>query len=241
MDVAATNLNDNLIYASPRIFERRRRILNATRELIAIYGYDGFSIRELCNRAGVAPQTVYKAFENKERLVALALREHFNSFVETRRFVHSKASLKGVIERLIFSDNNMKDMREFVLAIVAIYFSPTADIGLRAAAKTNIQLTLSAWANALAERKHLRPGLSPERFLEAIIGALFTVSLDWCRGDVSDDDFLCRKLEALLCYASGATRGDARREVDVYLTDLLGRQELIALLQAEAAQPPAKA
>src|SRR6202011_1710158 len=103
--------------SSPRIFERRRRILAVTRELIAIQGYDGFSIRELCSRANVAPQTVYKAFENKERLVSLAVRDHFSSFIQSHRSIHHAASLSGVIERVIVSDLNMRDMRPFVLAI----------------------------------------------------------------------------------------------------------------------------
>ena len=237
-----SSLSENLIYSSPRIFERRRRILAVTRDLIALQGYDGFSMRELCTRANVSQQTVYKAFENKERLVALAIRDHFSSFTEAHHYVHEGTSLQGVIERLVVSDLSMRDMRPFVLAIVAIYFSPTADMDLRMAARTNILLTLEPWARSMADNGQLRKGMRLDRFMSDIIGALFAVSFDWCRGELSNEDFMLRKLEVLLACASGATRGQVRKEIDDYLTDLLGPRALISNLQTDAvnAQPAAE-
>lgn len=72
---------------------------------------------------------------------------------------------------------------------------------------------------------------------------MFAVSFDWCRGDLSDEDFMLRKLEVLLAFASGAARGQVRKEIDTYLSDLLGPRKLIAALQAEAltVQPAAAA
>ncbi|MFZ4605597.1 MAG: TetR/AcrR family transcriptional regulator [Caulobacter sp.] len=237
MHLADSILNENLIYSSPKIFERRRRILSTTRELIAQHGYDGFSIRELCNQAKVAPQTIYKAFESKERLVSLSIRHHFSSFVESQHFHYDKRTLQGVIEHLIVSDNHMHDSRKFVMAVVAIYFSQTADQDLLVAARTNILVTLLPWAIELRERGHLRVGMGVESFVHAVVGLLFTVSLDWCRGDISNDEFIYKKLEALLSYASGVTRGAGRREIDLYLTDLLGRRRLFEEIKAVADQP----
>lgn len=237
MELTSSLLNENLIYASPKIFERRRRILATTRDLIETHGYDGFSIRELCQRANVAPQTVYKAFENKERLVALTIREAFSRFLEARHFRHGGITLSGVIERLIASHYNLLGMRQFVLALVAIYFSPTAGDDLRVAARTNIVITLIPWAHALAEKGQLRAGMSLDHFIQPIIGSMFAVSLDWCRGELSDDEYLDAKLETLLICASGATRGQVRREADEFLSDLLKDRKLIGSLSLSAAPP----
>jgi AcrR family transcriptional regulator len=237
MQLTESILNDNLIYSSPRIFERRRRILKTARDLIAKQGYDGFNIRELCLRAKVAPQTVYKAFDSKERLIALSIRQHFLSFIEAQKFRYGENTLQGVIERLIVSDMHMHDSREFVIAIVAIYFSQTADEDLRVAARTNILVTLMPWVLTLRERGHLRVGAGVESTVYAIVSLLFSVSREWCRGNLSNEAFLIKKLEALLTYASGATRGAGRKEVDRYLTDLLGRKELISAIRAEVGAP----
>ncbi|MDB5423591.1 MAG: TetR family transcriptional regulator [Phenylobacterium sp.] len=239
--LAESIINENLVYSSPKIFERRRRILQTTRDLIARQGYDGFSIKELCHAAKVSPQTIYKAFDSKERLVALSIRHYFLTFIETQHFHNDKATLQGVIERLVVSDSHMRHSREFATAIVAIYFSPTADEDLRVAAELNILVTLQPWVLGLRERGHLRVGVSLEPFLIAIVGLLFNLSLEWCRDNISNEEFLLRKLEALLTYASGGTRGAGRKEIDLYLTDLLGRRELISVIEAQAVGSSANA
>jgi AcrR family transcriptional regulator len=67
--------------AAPRMGterQRRRRttILSVARELVAERGYEGLTIRDLAQRAGVAPQTLYDNYKNKDNLLALALEEH---------------------------------------------------------------------------------------------------------------------------------------------------------------------
>lgn len=224
MDIDDPVLNENLTYGSPKIFERRRRILETARLLIAERGYDGFGIRELCERASVAPQTVYKAFESKERIIALAIRHHFQLFAKQQVYHFDKASLEGVIERLITSDRNMTNMREFVGAIVAIHFSNTSDEDLKLATRANIASTLRPWVVTLREGGFLRSGVNPVDFTNSIIALLFYVSLEWCGGAISDEDFIFRKLEALLVYSAGACRGAGLKQVNMYLNDLMGRR-----------------
>ena len=69
-------MNDEELYSlggmtnsSPAMFDRRRRILCAVRDLIRERGLDGFNIRELCRRAEVAQRTVYNAFGSKENTI----------------------------------------------------------------------------------------------------------------------------------------------------------------------------
>lgn len=226
MSLPESILGENLVYSSPKMFERRRRILQTTRELIARHGYDGFSIRDLCQEAGVAPHTVYKAFDSKERLVALSIRQYFLSFIESHQFLNDRSTLDGVLERIIVSDHHMHGVREFVIAIVAIYFSQTAEKDLQIAARMNIQNTLEPWAVALRERGHLRVGLAVQPFIDGISSLMFNMSLEWCRGNINDEEFLFGKLRALLIFASGATRGAGRKEIDQRLGTLLARREL---------------
>ena len=47
-----------LVYSSPAIHARRRRILEETRKLIAERGLIGFSMDEICKRADVSKRTL---------------------------------------------------------------------------------------------------------------------------------------------------------------------------------------
>lgn len=232
-------LSQNLIYSSPRIFERRRRILEEARQLVSECGYEGFGIRELCQRAQVSPQTVYKAFGNKERLVTLAIRQHFESFSEHQKFFYQRSTLHGVVERIIISDAGTRVSREYVAALVAIHFSQTAQDDLREAAQFHIVGTLQPWAVALREAGHLRRGFSPEMLVQNITHLLFGISLDWCRSAISDDEFLQQKITSVLLCGAGATRGAAQKELSGYLTDALGKQELIDSVRASTASATA--
>src|SRR5919109_972278 len=49
---------------------KRRAILAAATEVFLQHGYLGASMDEVAAKAGVSKQTVYKQFENKERLFA---------------------------------------------------------------------------------------------------------------------------------------------------------------------------
>ena len=58
-----------------RQMDRRRRILESTRDLLAEGGYDGLQMRVLAERAGVSPMTLYNRFGNKDDLILTALQE----------------------------------------------------------------------------------------------------------------------------------------------------------------------
>lgn len=213
-------LQSNLVYASENILNRRRRILLTARSLVAKHGYDGFSIRELCREARVAPQTVYKAFESKERLVALSIREHFTTFIANQRYKHEPHTLKGVVERLVVSDSHMSDHREFVVTIVALHFSSTADADLRDAARLHFLVTIEPWASALEKREELWPGIDACSFVNDVANLMFGVSLEWCRGRFSGARFIREKLRVLLVYTVGATTGATRKEAELLLRDV---------------------
>jgi AcrR family transcriptional regulator len=81
--------------------QRRRRttILSVARELVAERGYEGLTIRDLAQRAGVAPQTLYDNYKNKDNLLALALEEHLAP--TTKAITEASLEHEG-IERLFY-------------------------------------------------------------------------------------------------------------------------------------------
>ena len=226
MNFSERGLADNLTYGSRRIFERRLRILEETQKLIAEKGFDKFRMRELCEHAEVAPHTIYKAYGSKERVIALAIRHQFESFETKYPLKYPRRSLEGVLERVIIGHATMLGMREYVKAVTSIYFSMTADGDLREAAGYNVMLTLLPWAKALQQRGCLRAGLTADDLVDHILRLKFTISLEWCKGDISDEDFLNRKVLAVLSSAAGFSCGSGAEEISEYLDDFLGTRAI---------------
>ena len=236
MNGAKFGLTDNLTYASPRIFERRLRILEEAHRLITESGLENFRMRELCKRASVAPHTIYKAFGSKERLIALALRHQFESFSTKHPLKYPKRTLEGALERVIVGHATMLSMKEYVKAVTSIYFSLTADEELRQAASYNVILTLLPWMMALHKQGCLREGVTPETVVDLILRLKFAITLGWSRDSISDDEFLDGKIFAVLSVSAGLTCGAGYDEVNDYLTDFLGARQRFDTFRDDVSQ-----
>lgn len=60
-------------YDSPRQLARRAAILEATRDLLSKHGYEGTTIRDVAEQAGVAKGTLYNIYGGKDELIFSAV------------------------------------------------------------------------------------------------------------------------------------------------------------------------
>jgi len=75
--------NRKQVYDSPRQAARRRAILQATRDLISKRGYEGTTVRDVAELAGVAKGTLYNIYGGKDELI-------FSAVVEIRDDVRER-------------------------------------------------------------------------------------------------------------------------------------------------------
>lgn len=102
------------------------RLLESALTLFAEKGYEGSSIREIIEGAGVTRPVLYYYFTNKEdlfrRLLEPALAEYTRSLQEIREsYAEVVGRLKAIVRQtFIFTENNPKAVR----LILQLYFSP---------------------------------------------------------------------------------------------------------------------
>src|SRR3546814_8047568 len=80
-------------------------------------------------------------------------------------------------------------------------------------------------------RSHMRRSFTAEMLTTNIVHLFFGISIEWCRGTISDDEFLHQKLTTLLTCAAGATRGAAPKHIGTLLTDILGSQKRLTSIK----------
>jgi len=68
-------LPENQPSLTPLQRERRKRILDTTRDQLSKNGYDGINMRDLAAAAKVSPTTLYNLYENKDALILSALQD----------------------------------------------------------------------------------------------------------------------------------------------------------------------
>lgn len=183
-------------------------------------GIDGVSIRKLCARADVSPRTIYNAFENKERLVALAIREAYESANRNVRFRTTDDSLEGVIDRLVFNYRNSMKSPHFARSISTLYFAAGLSPDIWHALQSMMLRFLMPWLERAAADGGLKAGISIDRLADDIVTTAYATSHNWSEGRVPDADFLRRLVEGLLRQVSGAMEGTERVKAEALLEEI---------------------
>lgn len=209
-----------LVYSSPLMQERRRRILKETRKLIAQKGLANFSVRELCEQADIAQRTLYNHFSSKERVAALAIKEAFDEIRYHVNFKTSATSIEGMIDRAIAINSRNLRARNYALAVVTIYFSPTSTDDVWEVLQNLGTTGITVLLQSLAEAGQIEDWADIDEVALNFSNTSFAIINEWCMGRLSDKDYLRRIVEALLLLLCGVCRGEARGTAMQYLMQI---------------------
>lgn len=220
--------------SSPAMFERRRRILSAARRLIELGHADGFSMRQLSDRAGVAMNTLYNAFGSKENIAALAMTQYFEDFHRAITFENAPDSLAGVIEREITITVRNLVIPQYVRAVTTLFFSATAGPHVRAALVAIGASTYMPWLEQVRSMRKLEACVDFGRIPANLSALLYAQVQEWRVSEIDDAEFLNCRIDGVLSYLGGITKGAVRQELRNYFADLHGARVLIGPLIARA-------
>jgi AcrR family transcriptional regulator len=210
--VLSTNPENEPIYSSVAIQERRKRILAEARRMIAHDGIDKFSIRTLCRNADVAQRTLYNAFQSKDRLIALAISEAYEDVNRHMRYRTPPDTLVGIIDRLISVNTRNLKARNYTRAVVSLYFSPTISEDIWNALRGMAFRNLRQWLERMAHQGALEPWINVEEAAGDFANLEYSIINDWAVGRLSDDAYLPRLILSVLTHTAGITFGPYRDE-----------------------------
>jgi len=230
-----------LLYSSPLIIERRRRLLHEARRMIAERGIEKFSVRTLCQRAEVAPRTLYNAFYNKDRVIALAIREAYDGFNQHVRYRTDADTLPGLLDRTISINRRNYRVKNYTKAVVSIYFGPTTPKDVWETLRDMSVNPVFAWLMAMESRGELHSWVDAQHFATTMANVQYSVINDWCLDRLDDDEYLPRLAESMLLLLIGAVKGSVRGEAERYLADLKRTGDVPKFPNPVWSPPPANA
>ena len=208
MSGLVANPKKSLSYSSEQIIDRRRRLLTEARRMIAEGGLENLSIRKLCQRADVAQRTFYNAYESKDRLIALAIREAYEDFQKFISYRTDPFSLEGVIDRTLSTNRRNFKVRNYTKAIVSIYFSSTTSNDIWETIQDMTQRGWADWFKILKERGSFKEWAEPGRVANEMANLQYSIINDWCLGRLPDEEYLSALFTATLTLLIGATKGE---------------------------------
>jgi AcrR family transcriptional regulator len=200
-------------YSSPAIRARRKRILDETRKLIAEQGLANFNMNELCQRAEVAKRTLYNAFQTREQMIAIAIGEYSQDYIDRIPYTAPAGTLQRNLERLVAVSRRNLKIRNYIRAIMSVFFSPEGESDIwRTMQGMAVSPTLE-WLQSLAAKRQLQPWIEPERLAADLVRLEYAVVNDWSLGRISDEELTPHLLLSYLTLTAGATKGAANAEV----------------------------
>ena len=205
-----SHLEKQLVYSSPSIRERRRRILREARNMLAEGGLEKFNIRTLCKRADVAQRTLYNAFQNRDRIMALAIRGAYEDVNLYMRYRTSAETLEGIIDRLISVNTRNLRARNYTRAVTSIFFAPAASLDIWIALREMVDINLRQWLNRLAREDLLEDWVDVEELAHEIANIEYSIINDWAQDRIPDADYVRRLVTAVLTHVAGVLRGDEK-------------------------------
>lgn len=189
--------------------ERRERILEAAREIIAEQGFEGLTIRALAQAASVTAPTIYNLVGNKDQVLVAAVAE------QTERFVRGIERAAGDVAPIV--EANLREllrMPHYYRSLLRIMMSAEAAEPARRTVSDALGGQLRVALGELAEGGGLEVWVDLDALTAQIGAVLWSASLAWANGWIDDDRFARQERLGVAYLMLGVTKGAARAEYE---------------------------
>lgn len=215
----AESATSGRIYSSAPMHDRRRRILEETRRAIEEGGIENLSVRELCKRAGIAQRTLYNAFGSKDRVVGLAIRDHYLAQIGRMKFASRDDSIEGVIERMARVSLRATRQKNYLKAILEVYFSSEPHPDIVGVTREIALGNVMPWLMRLQAIGQMNPQLPLDEVAGNMADLVLLIMRRWTVGEISGTAMQEQVVRGFLNLAVGATVGKAQANALALLGD----------------------
>ena len=208
-------------YISDSILERRRRMLEVAKTIIAEGGREGFTIRELGRRANVSVTTIYATYGDKEGLIAAAIQDYYDGLpVAHARQTTSLPALLGTTDLAVEA---ILANKAYAAHYAELYFSNTVDPRIYKAIQDTAMAASGQlpWLQKAFRDGDVIPGLEIDYIMSLLANQRLVGLHEWAQGRTSDEDLSTAIKTSFLIIARGFTRGPTQARVEAELKKLL--------------------
>lgn len=208
-------------YASTRQIERRGKILEETRDLIAEFGVEGVTMRDLAERSGVALATLYNNYGSKDALISEAVQELFEERLANLVDLPPQADpLLAYEARLRASVSEVHRIPEYAKVMTVLYFTQSGPGGIRDILHGFAKSGYLAVVEDLAQEGLLLDAVVPDLLADEITSSNYAVIAKWRQGHVPDEALFDRMMYTGLTLIAGSARSELQTRIQARLKAL---------------------
>lgn len=200
--------------------ERRQRMLEATRALVAARGYDEITVKDLAEACRVSVPTIYNTFGGKDELIGEAVRANF---VEVLRRAEAEVTEKGwqhllgIVEQC---GTEMVRLPEYHRSLIGFFAATMAGHGLPESLARLLADEIEAALVEMRSARQLADWVDISVLAEQISGICVMAAVEWAMGFRDADGLLSVMVFGTSMLVLGAARGKAKEALMARITEV---------------------
>ena len=199
--------------------ERKRRILEVARQLIAKHGYDGVTMRDLAEKSLVSVPTLYNLFGGKNELLLGAVESYFADLMGDAERVRAQEGLAKIIALADTLGRETPRHAAYARSVMSFFGSVSDAGGLLEIAVRQLTNELVEALEQMQHKRQLADWTDPHALGGHLASQLSITTFEWARSQLSDEG-----LRRAMLYGTGVTllglaRGKAAAELERLVRD----------------------
>lgn len=207
--------------------ERRSRMLEATRALIAERRYDEITVKDLAEACRVSVPTIYNTFGGKDELIGEAVRTNFAQVMER---VQAESGVRGWQRLLSLVEQSAAEMNRLPRYHRSLIGYFAASIGGAGLSEAIARLFSDEIETALAEMRSARQladWVDTALLAEQVAGTCVMAAVEWALGLYDGDGLAAAMTYGSALLVLGAARGKARDGLQARIVEVQDRVRAI--------------
>ncbi len=197
-----------------KMAERRERILEAAREIIAEGGLEALTTRALAERAQVTVPTVYNLVGAKDQVLFAAVEDQTARFLAALGSHSEEPPATRAISVCRACVTELIRAPHYYRAILLLMHASDAGAEVRRAVGRTVVEELEKATRALAATGDLADWITPRSLAERMGVALTATALQWATGDLPDAELERTAALGAALLLLGVTQGAARDAIE---------------------------
>jgi AcrR family transcriptional regulator len=226
--------------------ERRQRILDVARRLIAERGYEGVTMRELADESLVSVPTLYNLFGGKSELLFAAVEAYFRGLLSLAHRSGDEEGLPKVLAVCETLGASMPRHAEYARSLMSFFGGAQESTQLREFVARELTNELVVALEQMQAKKQLVAWVDCDALGERLATLMIMTSFEWAAQHLSDRTLGSAMLFGAAAMIHGFARGKSAVEIEQIVRDhqadaVVPRREVARAARAAAADEPGSA
>ncbi len=202
--------------------ERRERILEAARQLIAERGYDAVTMRDLADHGLVSVPTLYALFGSKNELLFAAVESYFADLIAKVEIVQPTSGLGRILSMVETLGRETPGHAAYARSLMNFIGSASETGGLNDLVEGQLSSEFSAALEQMQKKRQLASWADPRPLGERLSGQVSITTFAWARHQLSDEGLRGAMLYGTAVTMLGLARGQAFKILEALVREHQG-------------------